>query len=97
VRALYLGAAALRGLGEEEEAQEWARAARAGGSEDPAVYYNLACFYALGGDTEEALSCLEKSVDYGFAHLEWLLNDQELKPLRHEPRFQAVTQRIGRR
>jgi eukaryotic-like serine/threonine-protein kinase len=94
VRALYLGAGALRVLGQEEEAQEWARAALAAGSEDPAVYYNVACFYALGRDTEEALSCLEKAIEYGFAHLEWLVNDVDLKWLQDEPRFQALLQRL---
>jgi serine/threonine protein kinase/Flp pilus assembly protein TadD len=95
VRALYLGAGALRVLGLEKEAQEWARAALGAGSDDPAVYYNVACFYALGGDTEEALSCLEKAVEYGFAHLEWLLNDVDLKPLQDEPRFRALLERLG--
>jgi serine/threonine protein kinase/Flp pilus assembly protein TadD len=97
VRALYLGAGALRQLGQEDEAQEWAHAALAAGSDDPAVYYNVGCFYALGGDNEQALSCLEKAVDYGFAHREWLLHDIELKPLQHEPRFQVVLKRLEER
>jgi serine/threonine protein kinase/Flp pilus assembly protein TadD len=95
VRALYLGAGALRLEGEEAEAKQWARRALDTGSEDPSVYYNLGCFYTFGNDTDKALGCLEKAVDLGFAHREWLLNDADLQPLREEPRFRALVDRLG--
>jgi serine/threonine protein kinase/tetratricopeptide (TPR) repeat protein len=94
VRALYLGAGALRVMGQDAEALQWARRALDAGSDDPAVYYNLACFYMFGNDVDAALECLEKAVELGFAHREWLLNDADLKPLKNEPRFQALVARL---
>jgi serine/threonine protein kinase/Flp pilus assembly protein TadD len=95
VRALYLGAGSLLRLGLEEEAEQWARQALDAGSDDPAVYYNVACFYAIRGATEDALDCLEKAIDLGFAHREWLLNDIELKPLYGHPRFERALGRLA--
>jgi adenylate cyclase len=92
VRALYLGAAALLQLGEKEEAKRWAGEALENGSDDPAVYYNLACFYAIDGDVDQSMECLEKAVDYGFAHREWLENDVELKVLHGLPRYRALVE-----
>ncbi|MDQ3809078.1 MAG: protein kinase, partial [Chloroflexota bacterium] len=86
VRALYLGAGMLRQLGEEAEATEWASRVLAMASDDPAVYYNLACFYALGGNSEEALGCLERAVKLGYAHREWLEHDADLVSVREHPR-----------
>jgi serine/threonine protein kinase/Flp pilus assembly protein TadD len=94
IRALYLGAGALLQLGEKEEANRWAREALENGSDDPAVYYNLACFYAIDRDVDKAMECLEKAVDYGFAHREWLENDGELKGLHGLPRYRALVERL---
>jgi len=94
IRALYLGAGALLQLGEKEEANRWAREALENGSDDPAVYYNLACFYAIGRDAEKAMECLEKAVDYGFAHREWRENDAELRTLQGLPRYRALVERL---
>jgi adenylate cyclase len=94
VRALYMGAIALRQLGQDAEAQSGARQALQTDSDDPAVYYNLGCFYSLGGDTEEALNCLEKAVELGFAHREWLEHDSDLKALQQHPRCRALLGRL---
>jgi TolB-like protein/Flp pilus assembly protein TadD/tRNA A-37 threonylcarbamoyl transferase component Bud32 len=94
VRALYLGAGALMQLGERERGLEWNRRAQAMDSEDPAVLYNVACGFANAGEIEEALGCIEKAIQNGFGHKEWLENDSDLDPLRAEPRFQAMLQRL---
>jgi serine/threonine protein kinase/tetratricopeptide (TPR) repeat protein len=94
VRALYLGACVLLQLGEKEEANRWAREALENGSDDPAVYYNLACFYGIDGDAEKAMECLEKAVEYGFAHREWLQHDVELRLLHGLPRYRALLERL---
>jgi TolB-like protein/Flp pilus assembly protein TadD/tRNA A-37 threonylcarbamoyl transferase component Bud32 len=94
VRALYLGAGALMQLGERERGLEWNRRAQAMDSEDPAVLYNVACGFANAGEIEEALACIEKAIQNGFGHKEWLENDSDLDPLRAEPRFQAMLQRL---
>ena len=94
IRALYMGAIALRQLGEDSEAKDWARRALEAGSDDPAVYYNLGCFYALGGDIDESLTCLEKAAKLGFAHREWLENDSDLRSLHEQPRYRALLDRM---
>jgi TolB-like protein/Flp pilus assembly protein TadD/tRNA A-37 threonylcarbamoyl transferase component Bud32 len=93
-RALYLGAGALVQLGERDRALEWARRAHAVDPEDSAVLYNVACVYALAGLTDDALQCLDKAVQNGFGHREWIDNDSDLTSLRDDPRFQALRQKL---
>jgi len=93
-RALYLGAGGLVQVGEEKRALEWARRALALDPEDSAVLYNVACVYALGGEREEALACLEKAVQNGFGHRSWLENDSDFNAIRQEPRFQALLKKM---
>ena len=93
-RALYLGAGALVQLGERERGIEWARRARAMDPEDSGVLYNVACVYAILGQNDDAIACLEKSVSNGFGHREWLENDSDLDPLRGDPRFKALLSKV---
>jgi hypothetical protein len=46
------------------------------------------------GEHEEALACIEKAVQNGFGHREWLENDSDLDSIRGEPRFQALLRRL---
>ena len=89
-RALYMGANGLVGLGETERGLEWARRARKLDPEDPMLLYNLGCIYAMAGESEEALGCLENAVALGFANADWLGHDNNLDSLRALPRFQAL-------
>jgi serine/threonine protein kinase/Flp pilus assembly protein TadD len=93
-RALYLGAGPLIELGERERAMEWASRALVIDPTDPGVLYNVACAYTLGGQRDKALECLERAVDNGFGHREWLDHDTDLDALRAEPRFAALRARI---
>src|SRR5438445_1030973 len=93
-RALYLGAGALLLLGERERGLEWTKRARAIDPEDPGVLYNVACSYAQLGQTDEAISCLQKAVQNGFGHREWLENDSDLDSLRNDPRFQTLLKKL---
>jgi serine/threonine protein kinase/Flp pilus assembly protein TadD len=93
-RALNLGAISLVQVGQRDRALEWARRALAIDPEDSGMLYNMACFFALQGETEEALSCLEKSVELGFGLRDWIANDTDLVSLHSLPRFQAVLQRM---
>ena len=93
-RALYLGAGGLIQLGDTGRAIEWAGRALALDPEDSGVLYNVACVYAMGGRTEDALTCIEKAVQNGFGHRAWLENDSDLDSLRNEPRFKAVMQKL---
>jgi TolB-like protein/Flp pilus assembly protein TadD len=85
-RAYYLGAGALRLLGQHDRAKEWIERALELGSGDSATQYNAACFYANDGDIGRALDCLEGSI----ISRSWIENDPDLDPLRDHPRFAAI-------
>jgi serine/threonine protein kinase/tetratricopeptide (TPR) repeat protein len=93
-RALYLGAGALVQLGERDRALEWTRRAFTIDPEDSGVLYNVACVYTMMGQTDDAIACLEKAIQNGFGHREWLENDSDLAALRGDPRFEALQKRI---
>ncbi len=95
VRALYLGANALYELGERPRALEWASRALFMEPEEPNVLYNVACLYALLGETDKSLDCLEKAFSKGFGYREWIENDPDFASLRSDPRFQALMQRLS--
>jgi serine/threonine protein kinase/Flp pilus assembly protein TadD len=93
-RALNLGAMHLAYLGQRERGLEWAKRAMAADPEDSGMLYNLACFYAIQGEPEEALNCLEKAVQLGFGLKGWAENDPDLKSLHSNSRFQALLERM---
>lgn len=89
-RALYLGAGPLWTLGRQDEAREWARRALAIDPEDPAILYNVGCFYAQIGEVEPALDCFEKAIHQDFGYKRWFEHDSDLDSVRSHPRFQAL-------
>src|SRR5262249_55282307 len=89
-RALYLGGGALCRLGDPARGLEGAQRALALGQEEPVTLYNVACLYALQGQPEPALDCLEKAVKHGFAHKEWIEHDSDLLSLHSHSRFQEL-------
>ena len=91
-RALYLGANALSQLDEREKSMEWAERAMVLEGEEPQVLYNVACVYALLGEAEKAVDCLEKSITHGWGQREWMEHDPDLAPVRGHPRFRALVQ-----
>jgi serine/threonine protein kinase/tetratricopeptide (TPR) repeat protein len=93
-RARYLGAAALVELGEKDKGIEWAREALAIDPDDPVMLYALACIYATIEDVDEALDHLERAVDNGFTHKQWIKQDSYLNPIRGSSRFEALIKRF---
>ena len=93
-RAWYFGAIGLSRLGEREKSREWAARALSLDSEDPSVLYNVGCAYVLLDETDLALDCLEKAVQNGFGHREWIENDPDLECLRGHPRFRELLSRM---
>jgi adenylate cyclase len=87
-RAWMLGATAFLRLGETDKAMQFAEAALDADPDSESTHYNGACFYALAGEIEKALDCLENSST--FNDPEWIDNDSDLDPLRDEPRFKAL-------
>jgi TolB-like protein/Flp pilus assembly protein TadD len=93
-RALYLGAGALAQLGQRDRSLEWTKRAFSIDPEDSGVLYNVACSYALLGRVDDGIACLEKAIQNGFGHREWLEHDSDLNALRADPRFQALQARL---
>ena len=98
VRARNLGAFALLRLGEKDEAEEWMKRSMEGAPRDSIVHYNATCFYALAGEKDKALDCLERClVKVGNISREWLEHDSDLDRIRSEPRFREIVDTlIGR-
>jgi len=93
-RAMNLGATIWSNLGETEKALAWARQSLSIDEEDPQLLYNVACVYSIEGMREEAMECLERAIDKGYGHREWIEHDSDLNSLRGDPRFTALLDRI---
>jgi adenylate cyclase len=95
MRALYIGAANLSSMDEKERALDWATRAYKAGSDEPVVLYNVACTYALLGETLRALDLLDKAVELGWGDRAWLETDSDLNSLHSEARFQALLDKVS--
>ena len=89
-RALNLGCAALVDQGDKERAMQWAERSLAIDGDNPDTLYNLACSYALMGEPDLALDCLERAHLEGMSIAGWAENDSDLDSLHSDPRFQAL-------
>ncbi len=86
-RAVTMGAVSLCRLGEKGQGMKWADRALAIDPEDAGVSYNAACLFALEGEKDRAMHCLEDAVEGGFWHKEWAEKDPDLDSMRDDPRF----------
>lgn len=59
------------------------------------IRYNLACSYALTGEKEKALLCLNKAVELGYRDIEHLRQDHDLDGIKSDPRFQSLIKKIA--
>jgi adenylate cyclase len=89
-RAWTMGAAVLAEMGEPDRAAAWVQRALAIDNEESIILYNAACVYVTLGRLDEAIRCLEQSIQYGAVAAAWIQNDPDLDPLRADPRFQAL-------
>jgi TolB-like protein/Flp pilus assembly protein TadD len=89
-RTLTMGAVALSRLGEHEAGLKWAGRALAIDPSDGGICYNVACVYAVEGEIDKAIDCLEDAARAGFAHRDWIENDPDLDSVRNDPRFRAL-------
>ncbi len=62
----------------------------------PECYYNLACYSAQLGQTEEAFTNLKKAADLGYADAEQMKTDADLDRLRKDPRFASLLATVAR-
>ena len=93
-RALHLGAKALWQSGDHARAHEWASRALAFRPDDSPVLYGLACFYTVAGEAQKAMDLLERSIEAGAVSRAWLEHDNDLDPIRGDPRFQTFLDRL---
>jgi Flp pilus assembly protein TadD len=63
--------------------------------EDPTVRYNLACSLALNGEVDAAFAELERALQHGYADGPHLAEDEDLRALRADPRFEALLRRLA--
>jgi TolB-like protein/Tfp pilus assembly protein PilF len=96
-RAATMCAVSACRIGRREEGLDWAERAVAADPEDAGVRYNVACLYALEGEPERAIDCLEEAFTVGFANREWIERDPDLDSLREHPRFQTLVERLDTR
>jgi len=93
-RALQLGTVVAARLGLRDKARDFAARAIKSRPDAFATYYNVACAYSVLGDVDDALSMLDRAVRHGRGNLEWIGNDPDFDPLRSDPRFDSLLDRI---
>jgi len=93
-RALCYMAGVLAQEGRTEEAESYIRRGLEVGEGEATVHYNLACVYTYLNKFEEALEQLERAIEVGFGHREWIENDPDLARLRNHPRFVEMMGRL---
>ena len=58
--------------------------------DNPLVFYNLACSYALLKHVDEAFAALDQAVRLGYNDARWLTKDPDLDNLRQDNRFEKI-------
>ena len=91
-RAANLAAAFHARLGDLAKAVEYADRSLGIDPDDPMLLYNVSCTYVALGRFDDAMNCLERAVDKGFGHKEWIDHDPDLDPIRKNLRFQALSE-----
>ena len=62
--------------------------------EDPIVFYNLACSYALLNQTRAALNALSRAVELGYDDFQYLLADDDLENLLKDAHVKAFIKQL---
>jgi tetratricopeptide (TPR) repeat protein len=93
-RALQLGTVQAARLGLRDRSRELAERALEVRPDAFATYYNVACAYSVLGDKDDAIRMLDQAVQHGRGNLEWIGHDPDFDPLREDPRFNDIVNRI---
>jgi hypothetical protein len=89
----YFSAAPLAREGRYEEAIALMQADAEAQGEKPAFLYNLACFEALGGRREEAITHIVQAIDALPRAAKWAREDSDLESIRDDPRVIEALER----
>jgi hypothetical protein len=65
------------------------------GAINPWILHNLANVYVFQSRYEEALDCITKALQYGYPEIELLKKDEDLLPIRKDPRFKEAFSTIN--
>jgi adenylate cyclase len=93
-RALQLGTVQAARLGLRDQSRALAERALQVRPDAFSTFYNVACAYSVLGDREDALRMLDQAVQHGRGNLEWIGHDPDFDPLRADPRFNDIVNRI---
>lgn len=63
-------------------------------ADDPMVWYNLGCSFALTERPEEALEALSRALELGYDDYEWMKKDADLTMLHGDARFESMLEWI---
>jgi serine/threonine protein kinase/Tfp pilus assembly protein PilF len=91
-RATALGAGMYASMGNIERGTSLAKRTLEIDPEDSMLLYNVSCAYSMLGMAEDSLACLQRAVDNGFGHKEWIEHDSDFDPIRENPRFKSIVQ-----
>ncbi|HSH75201.1 MAG TPA: hypothetical protein VLA09_05940, partial [Longimicrobiales bacterium] len=91
------GFGGLVDLGEKDRAVEWAERSLAIDGDNADTLYNLACGFAIMGESDQALDYLERAGLQGVMIAEWAEHDSDLDALRDNPRFGAILEELRAR
>src|SRR5262249_40031132 len=86
---------AYAAAGQKTEARKLVNELQASGSANAPSSYQMAAIYAALGEKEAAFEALQKSLEERADRLAYLKVDPRLKPLRNDPRFTNILQKIG--
>jgi eukaryotic-like serine/threonine-protein kinase len=94
IRPLYAAFLANYGLVEQARSQLTEKAKNLAKADHDIAYW-MAMTNAQLGEIEEAFKWLEKAVKLGYENIHWFTKDEMLAPLRKDPRFEGIIQKIN--
>lgn len=94
VRGHYFAACLLARFGRRDAGLAHIETALRLQPDDFGVLYNAACYYSKAGDAARALDLLERACQQAGGSRDWFDHDSDLDPLRDNPRFQALLDRL---
>ena len=77
-------------LGDYRLAVELAEQGQPYAAENPYIYHSAACAYAAVGQIDRALEQVSKAIEHEYEHTEKMETDNDLAPLRADPRFASL-------
>ena len=89
----YFAAAPLAKAGRFDEAIALMEADAEQHRDNPAFLYNLACYEALGGRREDAVTHVVAAIEAAPRYAQWAKDDADFESIRDDPRFSEVLAR----